>query len=350
MQSLLQLAAGNTSIPAVAAWYAAELSEFRGKQQLYTRQSPQRLKALREHALIQSAVSSNRMEGVEVDPERLTQVLAAAKPLFRDRDEEEVRGYREALSLIHGASRDLEVNEETVLRLHRMTRGSIWDAGCYKDRDGDIVEHYPDGRRRVRFRTVSAAETPAQMSALVQLWARAIPECRIPALILAAAFGLDFLCIHPFRDGNGRVSRLLLLLQCYHLGYEVGRYISLERLIEQNKERYYETLEKSSQGWHEGRHDPWPYINFVLYILKIANEEFADRLGEVKAPRGSKTGLVLAAIQNRSSEFTLEQIERECPGVSRDLIRRVLAGEKGKTVDCLGRGPGARWRRKGQYP
>jgi Fic family protein len=170
----------------------------------------------------------------------------------------------------------------------------------------------------------------------------------VQPLILLGALNLDFLCIHPFRDGNGRVSRLLLLLTCYHLGFEVGRYISLERLIEQNKERYYETLKLSSQFWHEGRHDPWPYINFVLYTLLDATREFERRVGETASPRGSKTELVQAAIEAAQSDFTIADLERRCPGVSRDMIRHVLRGlQKKGHVECQGRGPGARWRRKG---
>src|SRR5262249_54567718 len=161
-----------------------------------------------------------------------------------------------------------------------------------KEKDGDIVEKYPDGRQRVRFRPVAAAGTPEAMRGLVQLWEDGLKERWAHPLVLMAAFNLDFLCIHPFRDDNGRVSRLLLLLQCYHLGYEVGRYISLERLIEQNKERYYETLEQSSQGWHEGRHDPWPYINYLLFILKTAYQEFEERVGQTISPKGAKTELI----------------------------------------------------------
>lgn len=166
-------------------------------------------------------------------------------------------------------------------------------------------------------------------------------------LIAMAAFNLDFLCIHPFRDGNGRVSRLLLLLQCYQLGYEVGRYISQERLIEQNKERYYETLEQSSQGWHERKHDPWPYINFVLFILKTAYREFVERVGDIQAPRGSKTEMVLAALERLPAEFTVAQLEQASPGVSREMVRRILGEQKGKSVECIGRGPGAKWQKKG---
>ena len=122
------------------------------------------------------------------------------------------------------------------------------------------------------------------MRALIESWKDSLDERSIHPTVAMAAMNLDFLCIHPFRDGNGRVSRLLLLLQCYHLGYEVGRYISLERLIEENKERYYETLEQSSQGWHEGKHDPWPYINYILYILKTAYREFEERVTETSSP------------------------------------------------------------------
>lgn len=348
MTTLRQFASGQTAIPSATAWYLADLGEFLGKQALYTRQSPQRLKALREHAMVESAVSSNRIEGVSVDPSRVRNILASPKPLFRDRDEEEIRGYRDALAWIHSDAGAIPANEQTIRQLHALARGQVWDAGQYKEKDGDIIERYPDGRERIRFRTVSAAETPAGMADLVRDWQRCREEGWMPSLIALAAFNLDFLCIHPFRDGNGRVSRLLWLLQSYQSGYEVGRYISLERLVEQNKDRYYETLETSSQGWHEGRHDPWPYINYVLFILKTAYKEFAERVGETKAPRGAKTDQVLAAIQQFATDFSVAQLELRCPGVSRDMVRRVLREQQaaGK-VECRGRGPAAKWQRKG---
>ncbi|WP_218147804.1 Fic family protein [Nitrosomonas sp. Nm166] len=306
------------------------------------------MKTLREHALIESAVSSNRIEGVSVDPARVREVLVAPKPLFRDRDEEEVRGYRDALKLIHEGAVRIPVSEATIRRLHQLARGQIWDAGQYKEKDGDIIERYADGRKRVRFRPVSAVGTPTAMAELTADWQRCMDERWIHPLIALAAFNLDFLCIHPFRDGNGRVSRLVLLLQCYQSGYEVGRYISLERLIEENNERYYETLEQSSQGWHEGKHDPWPFINYVLSILKMAYREFAERVGEIKAPRGSKTDLVLAAINRFEGEFTVAQVEQACPGVSRDMVRRVLRELRNANgIECHGRGPAARWKKKG---
>jgi Fic family protein len=338
------------SISPATAWYLTDLGEFRGMQELYTRQSPQRLRALREHALIESAVSSNRIEGVSVEPSRVRDVLVSPKPLFRDRDEEEVRGYRDALAWIHQDAQHIPIANETIQKLHGLTRGQIWDAGLYKEKDGDIIERDAEGQERVRFRTVTASQTPAAMTQLVIDWQTCIEERWVPSLIALAAFNLDFLCIHPFRDGNGRVSRLLWLLQSYQLGFEVGRYISLERLIEQNKDRYYETLEQSSQGWHEGKHDPWPYINYVLSILKTSYREFSDRVGELKAPRGAKRDQVLLGIEQvaaNTGKFTISLLEQACPGVSRDMVRRVLREQQaGGAVECHGRGPGATWIKK----
>jgi Fic family protein len=163
-----------------------------------------------------------------------------------------------------------------------------------------------------------------------------------------AAFNLDFLCIHPFRDGNGRVSRLLLLLGCYQLGYEAGRYISLERVIEENKERCYETLETISQRWHEAKHDPWLLVNFLLYVLKLAYGEFERRVGQTTSPKGAKTEMIEAGVESMTAPFTINDLERACPGVSRDMVRRVLRSLKeAGQVQSLGRGPGALWEKRG---
>lgn len=339
-----------SSIPTATSWYLTDLGESLGRQELFTKQSPQKLKVLREHALIESAVSSNRIEGIEIDRTRIGTVLFG-KPPFRDRNEEEVAGYREALAWIHGAAETIPVGTKTILGLHALSRGDVGDAGRFKERDGDIIERYPDGRERVRFKTVRASETPAAVDKLIELWHGCLEERWVHPLVGLAAFNLDFLCIHPFRDGNGRVSRLLLLLQCYHLSFEVGRFVSLERLIEQNKDGYYEALERSSLGWHESRNDPWPYVNYLLYILKMAYKEFEERVGATASPRGAKTELIKKAVFANAGEFTLADIERACPGVSRDMIRRVLRSmRESGLVECLGRGPGATWRKKGSTP
>ena len=344
MTTLRQFVTSLPDIPMVTAWYLNDLAEAKGRQQLYTHQSPQRLKALREHAMIESAVASNRIEGVEIDPARVRTVVLG-KPAPRDRNEEEVRGYRDALRLIHESWRELDLSEQTILELHRISRGHGGDAGEYKKRDIDIIETFADGRSRIRFKTVAARETPQVTRELLDLWETLSHES-MPALIALAAFNLDFLCVHPFRDGNGRVSRLLLLLQCYQAGLEVGRYISIERIIEQNKDRYYETLEESSRGWHEGTNDPWPYVNFLLFVLKEAYREFERRVGQTGARRGEKSELVLSAIDRARGPFSVSDLQRECPGVGIDLIRTLLKQQKkAGRVEALGRGPSARWRK-----
>ncbi|HEV3041720.1 MAG TPA: Fic family protein [Candidatus Angelobacter sp.] len=342
--TLKQFQAGIKVVPATVSWYLADLGESRGKQELFTSQSPQVLRILREHALIESAVSSNRIEGLEIEQTRVGTVVFGS-PLLRDRSEEAIRGYRDALQMIHERRNHPDLSEELLRTFHRLCSGEIWDAGQYKEKDGDIIQKYPDGRQRVRFKPVRASDTPEFMSELIQLWRDGIREHMVHPLVALAGFNLDFLCIHPFRDGNGRVSRLVLLLQLYQAGYEVGRYISLERLIEQNKDRYYETLEQSSRGWHEGQHDPWPYINYLLFILKTAYREFEERVGRTPSPKGSKAEIVLRAIQRQEGEFRISEIERACPGIGREWIRRILADlKKQRKVEVAGRGPAARWR------
>lgn len=345
MSTLIQFTNSLKDIPATAAWYLSDLGEARGKQELYTRQSQQKLNVLRQHALIESAVSSNRIEGVNVEQNRVKAVVLGRAALH-DRDEEEVRGYRNALKWIH--EKKPAISEQTILELHSLARGKVGDAGRYKSKDSDITERYEDGTYNIRFKTVPAKEAPKQMKELISLWQEITTTKQIHSLISLAAFNLDFLCIHPFRDGNGRASRLLLLLQLYHLGYEVGRYISLERLIEENKVRYYETLKMSSEGWHECKHNPWHYIHFILFIVKEAYKEFEQRAGKTKEPKGAKTEIIEAAIKSMKSGFTFSDLERSCPTVSHDMIRRVLQNlKKNKQIECLGRGPGTIWKKKG---
>ena len=343
MMTLRQFAAKPESIPTLTSWYIADLSEARGRQELFTKQSPQKLKVWREHAIVESAVSSNRIEGVTIEQSRIATVVFG-KSRVRDRSEEEIRGYRDALNLIHSKGNKLPISEETIKLLHRLCRAHEGDAGDYKAKDNDIIETSPDGRVRLRFKAVSANDTPEAMRQVIENWNACLRERWVHPLIALAALNLDFLCIHPFRDGNGRVSRLLLLLSCYHLGYEVGKFISLERLIEENKERYYETLEQGSQGWHEGKHDAWSFINFTLFILKSAYKEFEDRIGQIHSPKGAKTEMVTEAITRLSNPFRVADIQRAAPSVSLDMIRRVLKNLRAESkVECLGRGQNAHW-------
>jgi len=343
MNTISQWISALPEIPMGSVWLLNDLSEYRGKQELFTKQSPQKLKALREHALIESAVCSNRIEGVEVDQKRIGTVLFG-KGHLQDRDEEEVRGYQQVLSWIHSEGDSIPLSVETILKLHAMTRPNIWDSGRFKKDDGEIIEKHPDGRVTLRFKPLSAAETPNAMEQLCADLQRLLRDGEVPPLLLLAAFNLDFLCIHPFRDGNGRVSRLLLLLLMYHLGFEAGRYISLERIIEQSKERYYDTLRDSSQGWHEAEHNPWPYINYLLYTIKELYREFEDRYENTALPRGEKTLMVERAVKKTGSEFSVSDLQKACPGVGIDLIRRSLKlmQERGE-VKCVRKGRGAKW-------
>jgi Fic family protein len=332
------------TLPMSTAWLLNDIAEARGKQELFTRQSPQVLKALRDAAIIQSAESSNRIEGVTVDPGRLRPlVLGNTRP--RDRSEQEVQGYRRALNEIHMRHEKLPITADTLKKLHALCQSASGDAGQFKRVDNEVIELIPGAAPIIRFRCVKAKETPAAVDELCLLYQHALDQDNIPSLIAIAALVLDFLCIHPFRDGNGRVSRLLTLLVLYQHGYEVGRYISLERLTEESKEDYYECLNRSSQKWHEGRHELTPWMNFFLAIIRRGYGEFEKRAGQVKAPRGAKAELVLAAIRQEADEFRIGDIERACPGVGREWIRSLLRDLKadGK-VSCQGKGPGARWR------
>ncbi len=331
------------AVPMSTNWLLNDLAEAKGKQELYTRQSPQVLKALREMALVQSVESSNRIEGVTVAPDRLRPlVLGHARP--KDRSEQEIAGYRSALNLIHTEAEKLQINPDLLRRLHKLCQDGSGDAGEFKRIDNEVIELRPGAAPIVRFKCVSAKATPAAVDELCLVYRHAIDQDHIPPLVAIGALVLDFLCIHPFRDGNGRVSRLLTLLALYQHGYEVGRYISLERLIEESKEDYYHVLQQSSQRWHDGKHELLPWLNHFLAIVRRGYTEFEKRAGDVKAPRGAKAGLVLNAIRQQHGEFRLADIEHACPGVGREWIRSLLTDLKAAgDVSCRGKGPAARW-------
>lgn len=333
------------TVPTLATMYLADISESRGKQDLFTMQTPQKLEILRENALIQSAVSSSRIEGVEIENKRVKPIILGT-PTLKNRDEEEVFGYRKALDWIHRDHEKIKVNEKTIKQLHKLVKGDVWDSGQFRENPGDIIETYPNKPARVRFKTLDHSKIKSTMKSLINKTADSRET--IHPLITILAMNFDFLCIHPFRDGNGRLSRLLFLLQFYQAGYLAGRYVSIERVIEQKKERYYETLEMSSTGWHEGAHNPWHFINFMLYVIKTAYSEFEDNIDRIKSPKGAKTEMILKAIQSYEKPFSLVELEQTCPGVSRDMIRKVLRNLKDNNlVENLGRGPGAKWIRKG---
>lgn len=339
----------DTRLPLPTVWLLETLAESKGRQQLFEKQSPQILKTLREMALIESTESSNRIEGVTVEKERLRPlVLGKTRP--RDRSEEEIIGYRLALNWIHTDHRKIPISPETCLRLHTLAQGGTsGNAGQWKETPNEIIEVFPDGHREVRFRPLAPEKVPEAMEELCLGYRHAIDQLKVTPLLASACLILDFLCIHPFRDGNGRISRLLTLLSFYHHGYEVGRYISHERIVEQTKEDYYEALRASSSGWHGGEHDVMPWFNYLLSIWRRAYREFEDRAGRKRPARGSKTELVEYALQNMISPFGIADVERLCPNVSRDTIRLVMNRwrEEGR-LEILGKGRDAKWMRKSE--
>jgi Fic family protein len=246
------------------------LGEFRGRQTLYADQSPEVLDTLRRVAIVQSTESSNRIEGITVAPGRV-EALVAKKSKPRDRSEQEVAGYRDVLASIHANHTNLQLSTRLILDWHRaLYRFTDEKGGKWKEKDNAIFEIKPDGRQAVRFRPVSALATPEFMKHLLTLLKQTMDGNETDPLLLIATFILDFECVHPFKDGNGRIGRLLALLLLYQVGYEVGRYISLERIVEESKETYYDALYKSSQGWHEGKHDLRPWWNYFLGMLIAA--------------------------------------------------------------------------------
>jgi len=321
-----------------------KLGEFKGRQDLFRRQAPELLEALRESAVIESSESSNRIEGV-VAPHPRIEALVLKSSAPRNRSEQEIAGYRDALNLVHESAMEMAFSVNVILQLHSMLyRYHPSDGGRWKATSNEIVERGADGRvHRVRFTPPEPIRTPALMTELADSHGRAVAERREPALLVPLTI-LDFLCIHPFQDGNGRVARLLTLQLLYRFDYVVGRYISLERIIEQSKETYYETLEASSKGWHEGAHDPLPWVRYFWGVLLAAYGEFEDRVGTVRTGKGAKTDLVEEAIARRVAPFSISDLEVDCPGVSRDWIRIILRRlrDEGR-IRPMGRGRGARW-------
>lgn len=322
------------------------LGEFRGRQVLYARQSPEVLETMRRAAIVQSTESSNRLEGITVAPERLPGLVAkTTKP--RDRSEQEVAGYRDVLAEIHTNHARLQLSGDLIKKWHRMMyRYAAEKGGEWKKKDNAIMEIRPDGRAVVRFQPAAALSTPKFMDRLVALFNQGLAEGKADPLFLVAGFILDFECIHPFMDGNGRIGRLLTLLLLYQSGYEVGHFISLERIVEKSKETYYEALNHSSQGWHSAEHDLRPWWNYFLGTLTAAYKEFEARVGTLTSARGAKREMVKNAVNRLPERFTVGDLQQACPGVSYQTLRRALLDllKKGQ-VRCLGRGPLAQWER-----
>lgn len=344
MPSLGNRRLADMTIPMQTSWLLASCMEARGKQDLWTRRKLEVLKALRDQAIVQSVESSNRIEGVTVKANRLRPlVLGSARP--QDRPEEEITGYRRALDWVFTSRLPIEVSPKTILRLHGLAQGGMsGDAGKWKSRDNEIIEIRPNGERIIRFVPTSAKETPGAVERLCGDYDEERLKGHLPELLLIGAFILDLLCIHPFRDGNGRVSRLMTTLLLERDGFVVARYISLERLIEERRVQYYGSLHESSQGWHDSNHDIVPWWNFFLSVVNSSYREFSEAVESREAGPG-KTELVREVIMQTEGEFSLSDIRAQLPSVSEQLIKRVLQQMKSDgRVRLTGRGRGARWK------
>ncbi len=326
-----------------------EISEYRGKQELFKAQSPQVLETLRQVAVIQSTESSNRIEGVEASIERI-KALVVKKAAPRNRSEQEIAGYRDVLNTIHASALEISFTPNVVLQFHRdLYQFLPGEGGYWKPVDNEITQIGAEGKKVIRFKPLPAHRTSEAMLQLHEQFNKLRQAGEMDSLILIAAYVLDFLCIHPFRDGNGRMARLLTLLLLYQAGYDVGRFISLEQIVERTKNSYYDTLLQSSVGWHEGRHSLEPWTEYLLGVVTLgAYQDFERRVGMIAEGRGTKTAMVLNVISRIHGEFSIGDVLERCPTVGVDLVRRILRRERdGGKLECLGLGPNARWRRIG---
>lgn len=323
------------------------IAEAHGREEVSRRQTPSGLETLRQVALIQSTESSNAIENVRAPRARI-EALVAQRTTPQNRSEQEIAGYRDVLGLIHINRTNIPFMPKYVEQLH----GSLYrytgdtTAGHWKKLDNKVQEERADGSWVERFAPVSAADTPEAMDDLHKRFERELGEATYPPLLLCAAYILDFTVIHPFRDGNGRMSRLIMLWLLYVIGYDIGRFISIEKLIDDTKDSYYDALGQSTVGWHAGEHDLGPWTGYFLGILLAAYREFESR-ANILVGRGSKKALIMTFIDSSlTDEFTVSQVRQAAPGVSDAYISKVLAElKKSGAVTSLGAGRGARWRR-----
>ena len=305
--------------------YLAQIHEQKGQQNLFIEAQKDVLAELLEIAKIQSTEASNRIEGIITTDDRLKK-LVRNKTTPKNRSEREIAGYRDVLTTIHENYDFIPVRSGMILQLHRdlYKFSGLAIGGNFKNADNIIAEELPDGTRRVRFQPVSAWETPEAMDSLCTAINEALADPEMDALLLIPMFILDFLCIHPFNDGNGRMSRLLTLLLLYRSGYIVGKYISIEKLIADTKDSYYEALQDSSSDWHEGTNDYLPFVRYMLGVIVAAYREFSARV-EVLITKGlSKPGRVREIIRNTTGRITKAEIMSLCPDISQVTIQRAL--------------------------
>lgn len=319
--------------------YLTQIHEFKGEQTLFIEAKADTLSQLVDIAKIQSTEASNKIEGIYTSDERLK---ALVKDSTRPRtcNEREIAGYRDVLNTIHENHDYIPPKPSIILQLHRdLYKFEGMDiGGRYKTSDNIIEEQDSEGNKSVRFRPMPAWETPEAIEKLCQSYDEALNSENIDALIIIPMFVLDFLCVHPFNDGNGRLSRLLTLLLLYRSGYIVGKYISIEKLIEQTKEIYYESLQLSSAGWHENKNDYEPFVKYMLGVIVAAYRDFSSRVSLLTTQGMSKPDRVKEIIRATLGPITKTEILAKCPDISQVTVQRALADlvDKGDIIKLGG--------------
>ena len=303
----------------------SQIHEFKGEQNLFIEAKSDILTGLVEIAKIQSTEASNRIEGIYTSDERLRQLLNN-KTTPKSRNEQEIAGYRDVLAIIHENYDYIPIKPTFILQLHRdlykFSGKSI--GGSYKNADNIIAEEDAEGNRFVRFQPVPAWETPDAIERLCSAFDDAMSRANADPLLIIPMFILDFLCIHPFNDGNGRMSRLLTLLLLYRSGYIVGKYISIEKAIEQTKDTYYEALQSSSDGWHEEQNDYAHFVRYMLGVILSAYRDFSSRVKTLATSGMSKPDRIREIIKNTLGKITKTEIMQKCPDVSQITVQRTL--------------------------
>lgn len=295
-----------------------------GKQELYLKQRPEELEKLVEIAKIQSTEASNAIEGIVTTSTRIRQ-LVEDKTTPRNRDEQEIAGYRDVLSIIHESFDAIPLTQNYILQLHKIMCSHMNNpmAGRTKNVQNYISATWPDGHTEILFTPLDPFETPGALDRICEEYNRVIGNMELEPLIAIPVFIHDFLCIHPFNDGNGRMSRLLTTLLLYRSGFYVGKYISLEAKIARNKDLYYEALGQAQHGWHEGTEDVVPFIKYLLSTILAAYKDFGERftLVEEKLPA---VDMVRKAVQLKIGRFTKRDIRELCPSLSVSSIEEAL--------------------------
>ncbi len=303
-----------------------KINEFKGVLNLSVEIEPELISGLIEVAKIQSVDSSNKIEGILTSNDRLKKIIAN-KTTPTSSNEEEITGYRDVLKIIHESYAHIPFSSNHIMQLHKYlySYSANESGGKYKCQDNIIEEIDSKGNKKIRFQPLSAWETPEAIEAMVSEYNKSINGANVCKLVITAMSILDFLCIHPFGDGNGRISRLLTVLLLYKAEYQICKYISIERIIEASKETYYEVLEQSSINWQKGENNYEPFIRYMLGVILKAYREFDERARELRSVKVSKPKQIENAIKTSLGVISKAEIMSKCPNISLVTVQRTLA-------------------------